>query len=59
MCTVRPSLSSTVCDKTALLRFLVMRCKAKRFDEVKGYAAEMLAILLAVSSYSMRPSLPL
>ena len=47
MTVVRPSLSSVVCEKTSLLKYLLARCKAKRFDEVKGYAAEVLAILLA------------
>jgi len=33
--TVRPSLASVICDKTSLLRVLLTRVKAKRFDEVK------------------------
>ncbi len=48
MIVVRPSLASVVCERTSLLKTLVGRCKAKRFDEVKAYCAEMLAILLAV-----------
>lgn len=49
LCVVKPSLCSLVCEKTGLMRVLVTRVKAKRFDEIKGYCAEMLAILLAVS----------
>lgn len=52
--TVRPSLTSTLADKTGLLRVLLLRLKAKRFDDVKAYCAELLSILLAFDSENQR-----
>jgi len=40
--TVRPSLASVICDKTSLLRVLLTRVKAKRFDEVKVHTRPFL-----------------
>ncbi len=52
--TVRPSLASLVCSKTSLLRVLLTRAKAKRFDDIKAYCAELLSILLAADTENQR-----
>ncbi|KAG9006053.1 hypothetical protein FRB94_001034 [Tulasnella sp. JGI-2019a] len=42
----RPSLSRTLLTKTSLLNLLLDRIKAKKHDENRGYASELLAIIL-------------
>ncbi|KAG8891004.1 hypothetical protein FRB98_000013 [Tulasnella sp. 332] len=42
----RPALSRTLLTKTSLLNLLLERIKAKRHDENRGYASELLAIIL-------------
>ncbi|EKU22723.1 beta-catenin-like protein 1 [Nannochloropsis gaditana CCMP526] len=52
--TVRPSLAPLICEKTSFLRVLLTRVKAKRFDDVKAYCAELLSILLAADTENQR-----
>lgn len=42
----RPALSRILLQKTTLLKFLLERIKAKKHDENRGYASELLAIVL-------------
>ncbi|KAK1236628.1 hypothetical protein PQX77_000180 [Marasmius sp. AFHP31] len=41
-----PTLSTNLVSKTSLLSWLLDRVQAKKFDENRGYAAEILSILL-------------
>lgn len=49
MVNLRPALAATLCGESTpspLLVFLMRRLRTKAFDDIKGYAAELLSILL-------------
>jgi len=48
ICDAKPSITAILCEKTAILKFLLQRLKVKRFDEVKLYCSEILSILIQV-----------
>ncbi|XP_010549882.1 PREDICTED: beta-catenin-like protein 1 [Tarenaya hassleriana] len=43
---VKPSVAEMVCERTKLLRWLLVKIKVREFDGNKQYASEILAILL-------------
>jgi len=43
---IRPSIASLICEKTNILKFLLLRLKVKKFDANKLYCSEILSILL-------------
>lgn len=43
---LKPEVAVAVCEKTHILKFLLMRLKVKKFDANKLYCSEMLSILL-------------
>jgi hypothetical protein len=43
---LEPTIASTICRKTELLKFLLRRVMEKKFDPIKLYASEILSILL-------------
>ena len=47
---MNPSLSSDIVANTKLLSWLLERVKGKEHDENRGYAAELLSILLQDST---------
>lgn len=46
MLALKPELSTIIVAKTSFLKWLLTRMQAKTHDENRGYAAELLAILL-------------
>lgn len=47
---IRPDLAVTVCEKTHILKYLLLRLKTKQFDANKLYCSEILSILLQSDS---------
>mmetsp|Transcript_23593 Transcript_23593/g.69028 ORF Transcript_23593/g.69028 Transcript_23593/m.69028 type:complete len:651 (-) Transcript_23593:125-2077(-) len=43
---IRPSICADLCEKTGILKFLLMRLKVRKFDGNKLYASEILSILV-------------
>ncbi|CAM9534401.1 unnamed protein product, partial [Heterosigma akashiwo] len=43
---IQPSICIPLCEKTNILEFLLNRVKARKFDNNKLYASELLSILL-------------
>mmetsp|Transcript_8935 Transcript_8935/g.13414 ORF Transcript_8935/g.13414 Transcript_8935/m.13414 type:complete len:632 (+) Transcript_8935:47-1942(+) len=43
---VKPEVAVSVCEKTHILKYLLMRLRVKKFDENKLYCSEILSILL-------------
>ncbi|CAH8331833.1 unnamed protein product [Eruca vesicaria subsp. sativa] len=51
---VKPSVAEIVCERTKLLRWLVLKIKVRDFEGIKQYASEILAILLQNSTANQR-----
>jgi beta-catenin-like protein 1 len=51
---IRPSIAVTVCEKTNILEFLLLRLKSKAFDANKFYCAEILSVLLQADAENQR-----
>lgn len=43
---IRPDIAILICEKTHILKFLLLRLKVKKFDANKLYCSEILSILL-------------
>ncbi|KAF2583811.1 hypothetical protein F2Q70_00037840 [Brassica cretica] len=51
---VKPSVAEMVCERTKLLRWLVLKIKVRDFEGIKQYASEILAILLQNSTANQK-----
>lgn len=51
---INPELSVTLCEKTHILKYLLERLKAKKFDANKLYCSEILSILLQTEQNQRR-----
>ncbi|CAF2371993.1 hypothetical protein BRARA_A03871 [Brassica rapa] len=51
---VKPAVAEMVCERTKLLRWLVLKIKVRDFEGIKQYASEILAILLQNSTANQK-----
>ncbi|WZY74446.1 hypothetical protein YC2023_006686 [Brassica napus] len=51
---VKPAVAEMVCERTKLLRWLVVKIKVRDFEGIKQYASEILAILLQNSTANQK-----
>ncbi|CAA7038548.1 unnamed protein product [Microthlaspi erraticum] len=51
---VKPAVAEMVCERTKLLRWLLVKIKVREFEGIKQYASEILAILLQNSTANQK-----
>ncbi|VVA96249.1 unnamed protein product [Arabis nemorensis] len=51
---VKPAVAELVCERTKLLRWLLVKIKVREFEGIKQYASEILAILLQNSTANQK-----